>query len=56
MTVEENGELDFISDCDERVFQPDRMRELWDKQRAEARQQAKLAFEAVEPPVVEAGQ
>lgn len=56
VTVEENGELDFISDCDERVFQPDRMRELWDKQRADARQQAKLAFEAAEPPVAEAGQ
>jgi energy-coupling factor transporter ATP-binding protein EcfA2 len=56
VTVEENGELDFISDCDERVFHTDRMRELWDRQRAEARQQAKLAFEAAEPPAVETGQ
>ena len=47
-TVEANGELDFISDCDERVLKSDRMRELWALQRAQAREQAKLTFEAAE--------
>ena len=47
-TVEANGELDFISDCDERLLKSDRMRELWALQRAQAREQAKLTFEAAE--------
>jgi energy-coupling factor transporter ATP-binding protein EcfA2 len=46
--VDGNGELDFISDCDERVLKTDRMRELWEQQRVHARAQAKLAFEAAE--------
>ncbi|MES2258916.1 MAG: SbcC/MukB-like Walker B domain-containing protein [Pseudomonadota bacterium] len=46
--VDENGELDFISDCDERVLKTDRMRELWAQQRVLVREQAKLAFEEAE--------
>jgi hypothetical protein len=46
--VDVNGELDFISDCDERVLKSDRMRELWALQRTQAREQAKLTFEAAE--------
>lgn len=48
VAVESNGELEFITDCDERVFQPDRMRELWERQRTEVREQAKLVFEEEE--------
>ena len=47
-TVDANGELDFISDCDERVLKTDQMRELWEAQRTQAREQAKLIFEASE--------
>ena len=50
--VEKNGELDFISDCDERVLKTDRMRALWAVQRTQARDQAKLTFEAAEMAVV----
>ena len=46
--VDANGELDFISDCDERVLKIDRMRELWALQRSQAHEQAKLTFEAAE--------
>jgi hypothetical protein len=46
--VDKNGELDFISDCDERELKTDRMRELWALQRTQAREQAKLTFEAAE--------
>lgn len=49
VTVPENGELDFILECDERIFRKDRMRDLWEKQRAAVREQAKLAFAATEP-------
>ncbi|WP_298829431.1 SbcC/MukB-like Walker B domain-containing protein [uncultured Piscinibacter sp.] len=49
VTVPENGELDFILECDERIFRKDRMRDLWEKQRAAVREQAKLAFETAEP-------
>lgn len=52
--VDKNGELDFISDCDERVLKSDRMRELWALQRSQAREQAKLTFEAAEP--IDAGE
>jgi energy-coupling factor transporter ATP-binding protein EcfA2 len=47
----ENGELDFVSECDERVFKTDKMRELWERQRQLAREQAKQLFEASEPEV-----
>ncbi|VBC53237.1 Uncharacterized protein conserved in bacteria [Burkholderia pseudomallei] len=43
-----NGELDFILEYDERIFKKDKMRELWEKQRAAARAQAELAFGAAE--------
>ncbi len=46
--VDKNGELDFVLECDERLFKPDRMRELWDAQRAQAREQARLEFEEKE--------
>lgn len=49
VNVPENGELDFILECDERIFNKDRMRELWEKQRQEVREQAKLLFNATEP-------
>jgi energy-coupling factor transporter ATP-binding protein EcfA2 len=49
VAVPENGELDFILECDERVFKMDRMRNLWEKQRQDAREQAKLLFDAAEP-------
>ncbi|RTL26923.1 MAG: AAA family ATPase [Burkholderiales bacterium] len=45
-----NGELDFIIECDERHFKRDRMREMWDAHREKAREQARLAFDAKEPP------
>ncbi len=47
-SVAGNGELDFVSDCDERVLKPDAMRALWEAQRSLAREQAKLVFEAEE--------
>lgn len=50
IAVDANGELDFISDCDQRDFKTDRMRELWDKQRNQAREQARLVFDAAELP------
>ena len=46
--VERNGDLDFVLECDERVFRKDRMRELWEHQRRSVREQAKLDFEANE--------
>lgn len=45
----QNGELDFMSDLDERVFKTDRMRKLWAKQREQAREQAKLMFDELNP-------
>lgn len=46
--VDENGELDFILECDDRVFKKDRMRELWERQRQDARRQGQMDFEAAE--------
>ena len=51
VNVPQNGELDFILECDERIFKQDRMRELWEAQRTEVREQAKLVFDAAEPAV-----
>lgn len=45
----QNGELDFMSECDERLFKQDKMRELWLRQRALAREQAKQLFDKQEP-------
>lgn len=47
-----NGELDFMSELDERIFKTDKMRELWSKQRAVAREEAKQLFDETEPPEV----
>ena len=44
-----NGELDFMSDLDERVFKNDKMRELWERQRVVARERAKQLFDEAEP-------
>lgn len=52
MNVPENGEIDFVSECDERIFKKDRMREVWEAQRQEVREQAKLLFDAAEPEEV----
>lgn len=52
MSVPDNGEIDFVSECDERVFKKDRMRELWEQQRHAVREQARLDFEQQEPVAV----
>ncbi|OIR09779.1 hypothetical protein GALL_81850 [mine drainage metagenome] len=46
--AEGNGEVDFISEADERELNTDKLRELWDLRRQEVRQQAQLLFEEVE--------
>jgi len=51
---EMNGELDFIIECDERLFKKDRMREMWEAHRQKVREQARLAFEAKEPAPTQA--
>ncbi|MNX22060.1 hypothetical protein D3C86_520300 [compost metagenome] len=48
MNVPDNGEIDFVSECDERIFKKDRMREVWEAQRQAVREQAKLLFDAAE--------
>ena len=50
-----NGELDFISECDERVFKNDAMRALWERQRTVAREAAKQLFDATHPEADPAG-
>jgi cell division septum initiation protein DivIVA len=49
VSVDGNGELDFILEPDDRIFRKDRMRDLWEAQRAQAREQARLEFEEREP-------
>lgn len=44
--AEGNGEVDFVSESDERDLSPDKLRELWEKRRQEVRLQAQMAFEA----------
>ncbi|WP_150046137.1 ATP-binding protein [Methylomonas rhizoryzae] len=46
--AEGNGEVDFISEADERDLRPDKLRELWELRRQQVRQQTLLAFEADE--------
>lgn len=46
--AEGNGEVDFISEADERDLHPDKLRELWENRRKQIRQQARLEFEAGE--------
>ncbi|WP_047396451.1 SbcC/MukB-like Walker B domain-containing protein [Chitinibacter sp. ZOR0017] len=48
MNVPDNGEIDFVSECDERIYKKDRMREVWEAQRQDVREQAKQLFEAAE--------
>jgi len=50
--VPNNGEINFVSDCDERIFKKDRMREVWEAQRQDVREQAKLLFDSAEPEEV----
>lgn len=50
----ENGELDFITECDERVYKSDKMRELWARQRELAREKAKQLFDEENPELDEA--
>jgi hypothetical protein len=49
----ENGELDFVSECDERIYKSDKMRELWARQRQIAREKAKQLFDAANPESAE---
>jgi hypothetical protein len=44
-----NGELDFITDCDERILKSDKMRELWSRQIQIARERAKQLFDEANP-------
>ncbi len=46
--AEGNGEVDFISEADERNLHPDKLRELWELQRRQIREQTRLEFEAKE--------
>ncbi|NOU14736.1 MAG: AAA family ATPase [Methylococcaceae bacterium] len=46
--AEGNGEVDFISEADERNLHPDKLRELWELQRLQIREQTRLEFEARE--------
>ncbi|MGC3965169.1 MAG: SbcC/MukB-like Walker B domain-containing protein [Rhodocyclaceae bacterium] len=46
--AEGNGEVDFVSEADERELNPDKLRELWASRRSEVREQAQLNFEAAE--------
>lgn len=46
--AEGNGEVDFISEADERNLHPDKLRELWESRRLQIRQQTRLEFEAKE--------
>ena len=52
MTPVDNGELDFITDVDERILKPDKMRDLWERQLQISRERAKQLFDA-ENPLVE---
>lgn len=46
--AESNGEVDFISEADERDLNPDKLRVLWDARRQQVRLQVQMAFEAEE--------
>ncbi|MGZ8916047.1 MAG: ATP-binding protein [Methylobacter sp.] len=46
--AEGNGEVDFISEADERDLNPDKLRELWELRRQQIREQTRLEFEAEE--------
>ncbi|MGZ5052799.1 MAG: ATP-binding protein [Methylobacter sp.] len=46
--AEGNGEVDFISEADERDLNPDKLRELWELRRKQVREQTRIEFEAAE--------
>jgi uncharacterized protein YPO0396 len=46
--AEGNGEVDFISEADERDLNPDKLRELWELRRRQIREQTRIEFEAGE--------
>lgn len=46
--AEGNGEVDFVSEADERDLNPDKLLELWETRRQQVRLQAQIAFEARE--------
>ena len=46
--AEGNGEVDFISEADERDLHPDALRKLWQAQREQIKQQTQMLFEAGE--------
>nr|WP_281354590.1 SbcC/MukB-like Walker B domain-containing protein [Pseudomonas akapageensis] len=46
----QNGELDFISECDSRELRPDKMQTMWEQQRMFAREQARMSFDVENPP------
>lgn len=48
-SVDSNGELDFVTDCDERILKTDKMRELWARQLQIARERAKQLFDEANP-------
>lgn len=50
-SAEENGEIDFVSEADERDLEPDKLRTLWEARREELRRSARAAFEANEAAV-----
>lgn len=43
-----NGELDYVSEGDERTLNPDKLAELWEARRVHVRDQAKIQFEDTE--------
>jgi energy-coupling factor transporter ATP-binding protein EcfA2 len=43
--ADNNGEVDFVSEADERDLNPDKLRALWQVRREQVRQQAQIAFE-----------
>lgn len=49
MGVTGNGELDFMTDVDERVFEKENMHAAWDAQREHAQEKAKVLFEQTNP-------
>jgi len=53
LKVPVNGEIDFVTDVDERILKTDKMRELWAAQRAQAREQGRIEFEKTEPRPLE---
>lgn len=49
MGVTGNGELDFMTDVDERIFMREQMKKAWDSQRTTAIDNAKVIFERANP-------